>query len=250
MADNTTLPVGAGGDTISTDELATLNGVATTVQKAQRVKAGFGTDGVFRDVSAQFPLPADTDSKRNITFIGRSATFRTPGRAGTAGQKIFSIFNAVGSAVLVDVDKLTYSMAHTVVKAVTVLPPAVRLYRITALPTGGTAGQKIARNTTQTSAAAVTTTWDASGDGTNSAVALAAVITGGTSIAGFFAPRIVTAVGYLNMERIELLDSFDERITLQAGQGLVMALDYTLATQNPITDMHLAMCRWTEYTAA
>lgn len=250
MGDNTQISVGTGGDTISTDELATLNGVATTVQKAQRVKAGFGVDGVFRDVSAQFPLPADTDSKRNITFIGRSATFRTPGRAGTTGQKIFGIFNAVGSTVLVDVDKITYSAAHTATKAITVLPPVVRLYRITALPTGGTAGQKIARNTTQTSAAAVTTYGNASADGTSSATALAATVTVGESTASFFAPRTVTAVGYHNMERIELLDSFDERITLQAGQGVVLALDYTLATQNPITDMHLAMCRWTEYTAA
>jgi threonine aldolase len=67
MADGTTLPVGTGGDAVSTDELATLNGAAAPLvggvaQKAQRVKVGFGDDGVFRDASKLFPMPVESQS--------------------------------------------------------------------------------------------------------------------------------------------------------------------------------------------
>lgn len=54
MADNSTQ---TGADTIATDELVTLNGAASTGVKAQRVKVGYGDDGIFRDASAAFPLP-------------------------------------------------------------------------------------------------------------------------------------------------------------------------------------------------
>jgi hypothetical protein len=60
MSDNTPQN---GTDNIATDELATLNGVATVADaqarlpKAQRFKPGYGVDGDFRDVSTTFPLP-------------------------------------------------------------------------------------------------------------------------------------------------------------------------------------------------
>lgn len=45
-----------GTDTIATDEVATLNGAASTGVKVQRVKVGYGVDGDFTDVSATAPM--------------------------------------------------------------------------------------------------------------------------------------------------------------------------------------------------
>jgi hypothetical protein len=49
MADNTTLNPGTGGDVIASDD---IGGV-----KYQRIKAGFGADGFYADVSEANPLP-------------------------------------------------------------------------------------------------------------------------------------------------------------------------------------------------
>jgi hypothetical protein len=55
MADNTTLNPGTGGDVIASDD---IGGV-----KYQRIKAGFGADGSYADVSEATPLPvADAQS--------------------------------------------------------------------------------------------------------------------------------------------------------------------------------------------
>lgn len=51
MADNTTLNAGAGGDVISTDDIAGV--------KVQRVKVQHGADGSATDVSAASPMPVD-----------------------------------------------------------------------------------------------------------------------------------------------------------------------------------------------
>jgi hypothetical protein len=250
MADNTTLPSGAGGDVIATDELTTLNGGAVSGFKVQRVKAGFGVDAVHRDVSAQFPMPVEIDPKRNVTYRGRASTFRIPGRAGTTGQKLFSIHNATGSTVLVDVEKVVVDMTATVVKAVTVLPPAVRVYRVTVLPTNGTAVTKVARDTALSSSASVTILQDASADGTSSGTALTATLPAGSVIESAFAPRLITAAGYEMLDAATFLEATDEHCTLRPLEGLVVQLDYTLATQNPVTDMWLVTVKWSEYTVA
>jgi hypothetical protein len=54
MADNTTLNTGAGGDTISTDDLGTV--------KVQRVKVQYGADGSATDVASGTPLPVTNDA--------------------------------------------------------------------------------------------------------------------------------------------------------------------------------------------
>lgn len=195
-------------------------------------------------------LAVDTDSKRLVSYRGRASTFRIPGRAGTAGQRLFSIHNATGSSVLVDVDKIKVDLAATVVKAVTVLPPAVRLYRVTVLPTNGTAVTKVSRDSAQSSSASLTVLQDASADGTSSASALTATLPAGSVVEGEFAPRLITAAGYEMGDRMEFLKETDELITLRPLEGLVVVLDYVLATQNPITDMWLVTCKWAEYTAA
>jgi len=249
MADNTLLNSGTGGDTIATDDLTTLNGGAVSGFKVQRVKVGFGVDASLRDVSGGFPLPVDTDSKRTISYYGRAATFRMPGRAGTAGQKLFAIHNATGSTIKVDVEKITVDLVMTVVKAITVLPPVIRLWKVTVLPTNGTALTKVPRDSTQSSSASVTIFGDASADGTSSATALTATLPAGTIITQEFAGRFITAAGYEPMDRVEFLSGKDELITLNALEGIVVFADYILATQNPITDMWTVGCKWTEYTA-
>lgn len=247
MADNSAQN---GTDTIATDELTTLNGGVVAGFKVQRVKPGFGPDGVLRDVSAQFPFPVEIDSKRVITYRGRASTFRIPGRAGTAGQKLFSIHNATSSAVLVDVDKIKIDLVQTVVKAVTVLPPLVRLYKVTILPINGTAVTKVARDSALSSSALLTILQDASADGTSSALALTATLPAGAVIEGEFAQRLITAAGYEVGDAIQFLTETDESITLRPLEGLVVMLDYILATQNPVTDMWVVTAKWTEYTAA
>lgn len=247
MADNTTLP--GTGDVIATDDVTTLNGSASSGVKIQRVKAGYGVDASYRDVSGGFPLPVTTDGHRVISYRGRCCSFRTPGRAGTAGQNLFSIHNDTASAVRVDVERLTVDMVQTVVKAVTVLPPVVRMYRVTVLPTNGTVGTKVARDTALSSSASLTVRQDASADGTSSATALTATIPAGNVLSQVYAPRLITAAGYEMLDTFPFLEG-DQLITLRPLEGLVIRLDYTAATQNPITDMWTVDCRWTEYTAA
>ena len=249
MADNTTLNAGSGGDVIATDDLTTLNGGAVSGFKAQRVKAGWGVDASYQDATGAKPLPVDTDSRRTISYKGCASTFRTPGRAGTTGQKIFSLHNATGSTVLVDFESFNVDLVQTVIKAVTVLPPVIRLYKVTVLPTNGTAVTKVADDSALSSSS-VTVLQDASADGTSSGTALTATLPAGAVVTQTFAPRLITAAGYEMFDRASFLDGSDEKITLRALEGVVVMLDYVLATQNPTTDMWIVNCKWTEYTAS
>jgi len=181
-----------------------------------------------------------------VTYRGQVATFRTPGRAGTAGQKVFALHNATASSVLVDVQYVRLDLGVTVVKAVTVLPPLIRLHRFTAVPTNGTAGAKVPTDTNQSSSASVTVWQDASADGTSSAAALAVTIPAGQMLREEFAPRLITAAGYEISDRIDLVEN--RVITLRALEGIVVELAYVLATQNPITDMWTVAAAWEEYT--
>jgi hypothetical protein len=247
MADNTVLNLGVGGDTIATDDLTTLNGGAVSGVKAQRTKIGWGGDASFRDVSGAYALPVTLNGDHNVSFEGRTSTFRIPGRAGTTGQKLFSIHNATASTIVVDVNSIQVHHTETVVKAVTILPPVIRIYKVTVLPTNGTAAVKVTKDNNQSSSSSVTILQDASADGTSSATALTATLT--TSIvAGVFADRLITAVGIDKFSLVDFLNGNDEYLTLRALEGLVVMLDYTLATQNPTTDMWAVNCDWVEYT--
>ena len=68
MADNTTLNTGTGGDNIATDDVATLNGAASSGVKVQRVKVGFGADGDFNDVNGNSPLPVFDAQIADVDF--------------------------------------------------------------------------------------------------------------------------------------------------------------------------------------
>lgn len=73
MADNTVINTGSGGDTIATDDLATLNGGGVSGVKVQRVKVGYGSDADLRDVDTTHPLPTTqmpTTSVLGPTTVG------------------------------------------------------------------------------------------------------------------------------------------------------------------------------------
>lgn len=242
------------GVPVSTDTLNSstgLNGGApVTSEQMQVTKVAYGPATSARYTSGAFPFPVDSDSRRSASYVGRASTFRIPGRAGTTGQKLFSIHNATGSTVLVDLERVTLDMVGTVVKAVTVLPPTIRLYRVTVLPSNGTAVTKVAQDSAQSSSSSLTVLQDASADGTSSASALTATLIAGAVARQVFAPRLITAAGYEVLDTFTFFDSPDQKITLRALEGIVVMLDYTLATQNPVTDFWIVDIKWTEYTLA
>jgi hypothetical protein len=180
----------------------------------------------------------------HAAFRGRCATFRTPGRALTAPRRLLTLHNATGSPVVVHVNQLTVDLYQTVVKAVTVAPPIIRVNRITTLPTNGTALTKVAKDTAGASDSHVVVTGDASADNTLSASALTATPGAGTLLTQEYAPRLLTAVGYEMFDRTELLSGWD--VVLRALEGIVLSVDYSLATQEPATDMWVATVDWYE----
>jgi hypothetical protein len=176
------------------------------------------------------------------TFRGRASTFRTPGRAGTTGQKIFALHNATGSAKVVHLNQIAIDCVQLAVIAVTVVPPIIRAYRFTAVPTNGTALTKVAKDSTQSSNASVTAWSDASADGTNSTTAL--TVTLGSPLTAEFAPRLITAAGYEMFDRTELLTGFD--LVLRPLEGVCVMLDYSTTTANPTTTHWVVTADWYE----
>ena len=192
----------------------------------------------------QYVIPTDP---RIVTFRGRGATLRIPGRAGTTGQKIAAIHNATGSTVLVNVNRISVDLAVTAAKAVTVLPPLIRIDRFTVVPTGGTALPKVSFDTASTSNSMVMAYQDASADGVSSTLALAVTIPASSILTEEFAPQLITAAGYEPADRLTFFEG-DPDIVLRALEGVVVELVYVLATQNPITDMWVVQIDWEEYT--
>lgn len=240
MADNT---LQTAAETISTDEIATLNGVTQAAGlKMQRMKMAFGSDSVARDIDNANPLPVGSQVP---VYRGRAGSFRIPGRAGTTGQKLISLHNATGSTVKVTVNKVFVDLLQTAVIAVTVIPPIVRVYLVTVLPTNGTACTKVALGGTGATSANVTALQDASADGTNSTTALTATLPAGAVLTQEFAPRLITAAGYEVEDRMEFFNG-DATVSLGALQGIVVMLDYTVATANPITNFWIAGIDWSE----
>lgn len=179
-------------------------------------------------------------------YEGRATSFIIPGRAGTTGQKIFALHNATGSAVVVDVSAIAVDLYQTVVKAVTVAPPLIRISKFTAVPTNGTTVAKTALDSGGPATNSSVTLWqDASADRTSSGTALAWTATGG--LTQEFAPRMITAAGYEMMDRTVFLEGGP--LTLRALEGVGVELVYNVAGSNPITDMWSVNIRWEEYVA-
>ena len=206
------------------------------------ITPGSGASVATQDVGGVHYQEVIPRAEPEATFRGRASTFRTPGRAGTTGQKIFALHNATASPKIVHINQLVVDLYQTVVKAITVAPPIIRVSRFTALPTNGAALAKTAKDTALSSSASITVWGDASADGTSSASAL--TVTAGSVLSQEYAPRFVTAAGYEPMDRAEFLEGKD--IVLRALEGIVVELAYTLATQNPVTDMWIVGCDWCE----
>lgn len=214
-----------------------------------------GTTGVAHSIGATVSLVEfiqnvyPLEARRIVTYKGRFSTFKTPGRAAVS-QKIAAIHNATGSTVIVKVNRIKVDMLSTVAKAVTVIPPLLRVVRFTAVPTNGTAGTKVPFDTSLASNSAVTVWMDASADDTGSATTLTCSPTAG-AVAGVlaetFAPRMISAAGY---EMIDVTEFFvgDPDVELRALEGLCVFLDAaTVTTGNPATDSWVASVDWEEY---
>lgn len=92
MADNTTLNLGAGGDTVATDDIG--GGV-----KIQRVKVAHGLDGAAADVSLSSPLPTrSTGATATVANVGESAA-SVALLASNAGRLGWSIYNDSDAAL-------------------------------------------------------------------------------------------------------------------------------------------------------
>lgn len=238
MADNVQITAGSG-TSIATDDVGGI--------QYQRVKAAYGADGVGTDVKGSTPLPVDTDSRRTISFRGRACSFKTPGRAAVS-QKLMSIHNATGSSVLVDVNRIRVDVLSTVVKAITVVVPVIRIYRYTTVQTNGSVLTKGAVDSLLGSNASVTVTGDASADVTGSTTTL--TITPTTMLAQVYAPRWVTAAGIEQVDTVEFFVG-ETDITLRALEGLVVFLEAAVVTTGiPATDNYICSIDWTEYTLA
>jgi hypothetical protein len=221
-----------------------------------------GTTGVAHSVGARVSLLGGVqrvepvDASRILTFRGRCSTFRTPGRAGTTGQKIFAIHNATASTVLVDLHRVRVDLIQTAIKLNTTLPPIVRTWKFTAVPTNGTVLTKGSEDSAYTSNSAVTCWGDASADGTGSGTALTITLPAGTVMEQIFAPRYMAPTSPTATPTVELVDAvtffegYDEFITLRALEGVAVFLDYTVALANPTTDSWIVNASWDEYRPA
>jgi hypothetical protein len=229
-----------------------------TVTRAQQ-----GTTAVAHSVGAKVAVVVRVErvepisASKQVSYLGRVSTFRTPGRAGATGQKLMALHNATASPVIVDVDKITVDVIMTaaVAQAPTVQPALVRIWRFTAVPTNGTALTKVAEDTSLATKSSVTAWGDASADSTGSVSALTITLPAGQIITEEFAPRLMV-VGtsastlYEGFDRTTFLEEEGVSLTLRPLEGVCVFLDYTVATANATTNFWLASLRWAEYTNA
>ena len=100
MADNS----GMGGtDTIATDDVATLNGAASSGVKVQRTKVTYGDDGTARDVSSSFPLPVAAVGPGTVTWVNAPAAVSITTTAAdvlTAGSYRMVAFDNIGASTV------------------------------------------------------------------------------------------------------------------------------------------------------
>jgi hypothetical protein len=137
-------------------------------------------------------------------------------------------------------------MYATVVKAITVAPPIVRIWAFTAVPTNGTAMTKSKIGGTGATSGSVTVWNGASSDGTSSGTALTVTLPAGTIIDQQFPERIVTGAGQVGKNA--MIFEYPNGIDLPALTGICVFLDYATATFNPTTDMWVASIEWEEFT--
>lgn len=203
---------------------------------------GYQRGGTAASGTDQYVVPV---YDRITTFAGRSASFRIPGNAAVS-QTLATLHNATGSTVLVNVNRIIVDELSTAIKAVTVIPPVLRLYVITVLPTGGGTLNKVGFDSTYTSSASVTVRAGASADRTASAIT--ATIPTTTRLAEFTTVRTITAAGVEFSGPYTFLDG-PSALTLRALEGVAVVLeDAVVTTGNPATDTYTVAFEWEEFT--
>jgi hypothetical protein len=215
------------------------------------ITAGIDARGYRRFASGtgpwdQYVVPV---RDRIVSFSGRVSTFITPGRAAV-GQKLLALHNATGSSVIVCVNRITVDVLCTATKAITVIPPVIRIHRFTAIPTGGTALTKVPMDSSQSSNASVTAWGNASGDGTGSGTELAVTIPAGSCLHQKYAPRLfgTAPIGYESIDTAPFFEG-EPDITLRALEGICVFLDQAVVTTgNPSSDRWIATIDHEEYT--
>lgn len=222
-----------------------MGDVASTAVGGQEWRGYRRGTGGTDDVD-QYVVPV---RDRVASFSGRVSTFITPGRAAV-GQKILALHNATGSPVIVCVNRIVVDVLSTVTKAITVIPPLIRIHRFTVVPTDGTVLSKVPMDTTQSSNASVVARGDASADGTLSAVTLNVTIPAGSTLHQKYAPRLfgTAPIGYEPIDTAPFFEG-EPDVTLRALEGICVFLDQAVVTTgNPSTDRWVAMVDFEEYT--
>jgi len=180
-----------------------------------------------------------------VSFKGRAATFRIPGSALAAAQMMVSIHNAAGSAVLVDVTRIIVDLTSTATRIPGGRLPILRAYRVTVLPTGGSALGKNSLDSALSSDASVTLLQAASADRTGTTIT--ATLPANAVIDEIHPSRVFSEANNERHDRALFLDGPPE-CTLRAGEGIVVALeDHASASALPITEWFTFVIEWTEY---
>lgn len=184
--------------------------------------------------------------ERLVTAEVGVSTFRTIGNAAVS-QNIFTLENGVSSPVLVGIRRLTLQMDATAV--LTVVTPQVKVWRITTLPTGGTALTKIVFDSGETSNALAVARAATASDG-GAATTITATPPAGSAFWQQYLWRQATAVGQLvtSDESLVPIICDDTPFVLRANQAVLVQIVASVATSNPATNNYIVNCMWEEYT--
>lgn len=186
-----------------------------------------------------------TEPARTITFRGIYGSFRVPGSAATP-QNLLTISNASGSTVLVGLRELRVWTMPTVA-TITVVPPILSLYRITSVPSGGTAATKTSLDSREAASnASVTIRGPASADGT--ATAITATAAGQRLSAEYAAHQY--ALGLLHPIATDVLAAIpvEYPLIMAAGDSYLLQLTTAAAADNVATRHFVVECMWEEFS--
>lgn len=202
-----------------------------------------GVDAVDEQYVIALPTERVTSARAYVTSP------RTINRASATAQPVFTLWN--GGTNLVAVRRLTCEADSVTASAA--LSPYLRLYRIAAAPTGGTACTKVPQDTNDTTSAGIVATSDAASDGASAATALAATPSPAGVAWQQTIPRWHTLVGYGAVPLLNLLPddaSFMQEapLILRPSQGLMVRLEAAAAIATAGTFSLYMKCAFGEFT--
>ncbi len=185
-------------------------------------------------------------SNRVVSAQINASGFRTLGAAALL-QNVFSIENAAGSTVLVAVRRMAVQLDATALLAA--VAPSVKVSRITALPTGGTALGKVPADSANTSNASVVVRGATASDG---GAATAITATAGTAFWSQLTMRMHSLVGQVVMDDEPVIPGLSENdpFILRAGEALLVQIVAAATTSNPATNHWVINTVFEEYVAA